>query len=376
MSSPSGWAPARTSGRRRAAVASWVFDLPGRLGRASALAVVVGTLCAGWLAVYALGGAEHFSPQWFYLPVILGAVRFRAAGRLTVAIAAAVVAGPMLPMDVRLAQAQPAGIWLTRGLFFVLIAAIVGALVDRIRTSLERELELAREERDLARVQGEVTARVSHEFRTPLTVIKGVVRTLETRELDPRESRELLAGLAGAAERLEDLVAMVTAAAEDPSKVDVLDAREISLAESLRRVGNRLPGLDATTRLSLRPASEAIRLRTDRLAFERILRELVENALKFSPRAAPVSVWAERSSAGIEVHVADDGPGVDDAMLERVFDPFVRGDTSLTSVTDGLGMGLPAAATLARQLGGALVLRRRDGGGTEAMLTLPAEAAP
>jgi signal transduction histidine kinase len=374
MSTPSGAAPAERSMQRRLALAAWALDLPSRLGPASALVVIVGTLASGWLVVYAFGGAEHVSPQWFYLPVILAAVRFRSIGRLAVALVATVVAGPLLPLDTELGRAQPPGIWLTRGFFFVLIATLVGALVDRIRTSLQRELELAREERDLARLQSEVTTRVSHEFRTPLTVIKGVVRTLQTRDLDPRESGELLAGLAGAAERLEDLVAMVTAAAEDPSRVEVLDAREIALADSLRRVGNRLPGRGATERLALRTGSEGTRLRTDRLAFERILREVVDNALKFSPRECRVLVWSERTAGGVEIHVADEGAGIDDSMLERAFDPFVRGDTSLTSVTDGLGIGLPAAANLARQLGGSLALRRRELGGTEAVLALPAEA--
>jgi signal transduction histidine kinase len=375
MSTPSGAAPAGRSIQRRVALASWAFDLPSRLGAASALIVILGTLACGWLVVYSLGGASHVSPQWLYLPVILAAVRFRSIGRLAVAVVATVVAGPLLPLDTQLGRAQPPGIWLTRGFFFILIASLVGALVDRTRTSLQREVELAREERDLARLQSEVTTRVSHEFRTPLTVIKGVVRTLQTRDLGPRERRELLAGLDGAAERLEDLVAMVTAAAEDSSKVEVADAREIGLADCLRRVGNRLPGLAAPERLSLGAGSEGARLRTDRLAFERILREIVDNALKFSPPESRVVVWSERTTGGVEIHVADEGTGIDDSMLERAFDPFVRGDTSLTAVTDGLGIGLPAAANLARQLGGSLALRRREAGGTEAVLTLPAEAA-
>jgi signal transduction histidine kinase len=352
--------------------ATRALDLPHRLGRGAAGVLVAVGLSAAWLATDFLGGPARVSPQWFYLPIILAAVRFRYAGALTTALAATVLAGPLMAFDTELGTRQPPAMWISRGCFFVFIALLVAALVDRVRTSLERELDLTREERDLARWQAGVTARVSHEFRTPLTVIKGVARTLEMQHLSPAESAEMLTGLVGATERLEDLVALVTTAAEDPGRVETLHRQDLELQDTVRRVVNRLPALGALERVHIRPGSEGDIVHTDRMAFERLLRELVENALKFSPRDAPVTVWTERGREVLEIHVLDFGPGVPEGLRQRAFDPFVRGDLSMTSPTEGLGVGLSAAVNLSRQLGGSLDLRRPDGGGTEAVLSLPA----
>jgi signal transduction histidine kinase len=352
--------------------ATRALDIPHRLGGGAAGVLVGLGLAAAWFATDFLGGPARVSPQWFYLPIILAAVRFRYVGALTAGVAATVLAGPLMAFDAELGTSQPPAMWISRGCFFIFIALLVAALVDRVRTSLERELHLTREERDVARWQAGVTARVSHEFRTPLTVIKGVARTLEMQHLSPAESAEMLAGLVGATERLEDLVALVTTAAEDPGRIDTPNRQDLELRETLRRVVNRLPALGALERVHIRPGSEGDLVKTDRIAFERLLRELVENALKFSPRDAPVTVWTERGRELVEVHVLDFGPGVPDGLRQRAFDPFVRGDLSLTSPTEGLGVGLPAAANLAMQLGGSLDLRRPEGGGTEAVVALPA----
>jgi signal transduction histidine kinase len=202
-------------------------------------------------------------------------------------------------------------------------------------------------------------------------VIKGVARTLATQQLPPDEVGELIGGLTDAAERLGDLVAMVTTAVEDPSRVEAVRAEPLPLAATLGRVLDRMPALRPSERVDLRPGSEEVVVRTDRVAFERILHELVGNALKFSPAASRVSVWADLEDSGVRIHVLDRGPGIPVEVMERAFDPFVRGEFSLTSSTGGLGIGLSAAGILARQLGGQVLLQAADGGGTEAVLRLP-----
>jgi signal transduction histidine kinase len=347
------------------------LDIPSRLGRLPALALIASGMAAVWVTADLSGGAANVSLHWFYLPIILATFRFRYVGALASALAASVAAGPLLPLDTRLGTPQPADIWVPRAFFFVLIALLVAALVDRARTTLERELHLARDERDLARRQAAVIASVSHEFRTPLTVIKGVARTLETQQLPPDAARELLGGLTEAAERLSDLVSMVTTAVEDPGPVEAVRRSDVPLSATLLRLLDRLVALDARERVELLPGSEDVVVATDALTLERILRELVQNALKFSPPDTAVSVWAERRDPLLEIHVLDRGPGITDDVRDRAFDPFVRGEFSLTSSAGGIGVGLPAAGILARQLGGTLRLAPAEGGGTEAVLGLP-----
>jgi signal transduction histidine kinase len=363
--------PGSLSSRPSAGWASRALDLPTRLGPGIASLLVAIGLIASWFVTYFLGGASHVSPHWYYLPVILAAVRFRSVGAVVTALAAAILSGPLMPLDVSLGTVQSPAIWISRACFFMLIGLLVAALFDRARLSLERELELAQEERDLAKRRAAVTTAVSHEFRTPLTVIKGVARTLELQKIAPADARELWSGLLGAVERLEDLVSMVTAAAEDPTQVDLMHRGEVVLGDAVQRVVNRLPGHHALERVQVRPGSHRAVVTTDRLVFERILRELIDNGLKFSPIEASVTVWAEHADGFIAIHVLDAGPGLPHDFLDRAFDPFVRGEFSLTSSAGGLGVGLSAAATLARQLGGRLELRGSEEDGTDAVLAIP-----
>src|SRR4051812_34495536 len=79
--------------------ATWALALPHRLSRAAAGVLVGLGLAAAWLATDLLGGPARVSPQWFYLPIILAAVRFRYVGALAAGIAATVLAGPLMPFD-------------------------------------------------------------------------------------------------------------------------------------------------------------------------------------------------------------------------------------------------------------------------------------
>ena len=106
-------------------------------------------------------------------------------------------------------------------------------------------------------------------------------------------------------------------------------------------------------------------------AVRRILSNLFDNAAKYAPGAPPeVSVRAAEN--GVEVVVADRGPGVPPGLEEKVFERFFRADDSLARRANGSGIGLSLARGLARGMGGDLVCRPRPGGGAEFVLALPA----
>ena len=136
--------------------------------------------------------------------VLLAAARFRYAGALVAAGVAMLLSGPMRPaVDAVSDQQPPSGSvagWCSRWW------ASSPRLIDRIVSDRERELELAEQERDFAVRQAAVIATVSHEFRTPLTVITGVARTLEVHGMVSGEGESLLTGLMDSARRLTDLV--------------------------------------------------------------------------------------------------------------------------------------------------------------------------
>ena len=110
-------------------------------------------------------------------------------------------------------------------------------------------------------------------------------------------------------------------------------------------------------------------------ALRRILMNLIDNALKFGNE---VRVAVSREAGGnLAIAVQDRGPGIPEADLERVMQPFYRVETSRNRGTGGTGLGLAIAQQLARAMGGHLVLSNREGGGLQATLTLPlASSAP
>ena len=103
------------------------------------------------------------------------------------------------------------------------------------------------------------------------------------------------------------------------------------------------------------------------LALKRCLANLVENAVKYGTRA---EVHLEDDGRELQIIVADDGPGIPEAELERVFEPFYRIEGSRSRETGGVGLGLSVARDIARAHGGELTLRNRPRGGLEAVLTL------
>jgi PAS domain S-box-containing protein len=103
-----------------------------------------------WLVSYVLGGAGRVPPHWFYVPILLAAARFGLPGAAVTAVVAGLVAGPLLPLDVSTGTQQHLLDWSARLGFFLGIGLVMGAVIVRLKGSLEREIALAREDRDLA----------------------------------------------------------------------------------------------------------------------------------------------------------------------------------------------------------------------------------
>ena len=100
----------------------------------------------------------------------------------------------------------------------------------------------------------------------------------------------------------------------------------------------------------------------------RALRNLIGNALKYGGAAR---VHVTRDHGTVCVTIDDDGPGIDQAAIETMFEPFVRAEASRNRATGGSGLGLTIARAIARQHGGAVTLANRPGGGLTARLSLP-----
>ena len=256
-------------------------------------------------------------------------------------------------------------------LLYAALFRIVATASRRLRRQADRELRLANEERDLALRKAAVLATVSHEFRTPLTIIEGVSSTLERHEMVTEGGRSLLDSLRHAGRRLNDLVDALLAAAEGMDRDGEVQRRPVALSDIIQEVVDGLSSLEADSRVRVMAPSDDDTVMSDPAMLNPLVRHIMENALKFSPRESAVDVSIVRTSGEVEVRVRDRGPGIDPAFLERAFDPFTQEDQSSTRAKPGLGIGLYAARKIAELVGGRVELQRHPEGGMEAIIHLP-----
>jgi two-component system OmpR family sensor kinase len=228
-------------------------------------------------------------------------------------------------------------------------------MLDRLERSAERE-------------RGFV-ASASHELRTPLALLKA---ELELALREGRTAEELRAAVASAASESDRLVQLaedllVLARAEEgklPVRPEPLDAAAL-LHTTARRFEARAS--EAGRELHVEP-TDGLSLHADRLRAEQALANLVDNALRYGEGA--VELRAEAAAGGVRLHVLDRGPGFDPALNGRAFDRFTRGDRARSR--GGTGLGLAIVEAIARSHGRTAGAARREGGGADAWIELPA----
>jgi hypothetical protein len=222
-------------------------------------------------------------------------------------------------------------------------------------------------------------ANVSHEMRSPLTVIIGAATFLRDYEGKPSEREEMVAGILTSAQALHGLVDGLLRVArldagDETALEDVAPAEVV--ADALR-----VAGVEGRTSVLLDPRIAPFPADPARLAGA--LANLLDNALKFGPAGEPVELRVSPcvlgrpggSVAGVAFAVLDRGPGLAEEDVERAFAPFEQGGDPLTGKPAGVGLGLYEARAIARRHGGTLIYLPRPGGGSEFRISLPAEAA-
>jgi signal transduction histidine kinase len=219
-------------------------------------------------------------------------------------------------------------------------------------------------------------ATASHELRTPLTMLQG---TMELLEEDLAEDRlDIADAQAQVARARRELRRLGSLAGEllDLSRLDAsvpLRSEPVELGELARAVAAEfgLRAGDREVELTVIPPSRPCWGRGDPDAVARVVRILLDNALRYGPAGEPISVAVGCDADHAHVEVADRGPGVHPAEREQIFERFQRGRSASTEA--GFGLGLAIGRELAERMGGSLALAGEDGQtGTRFRLDLPA----
>jgi two-component system sensor histidine kinase CreC len=229
--------------------------------------------------------------------------------------------------------------------------------VERMRDALE----------DRNYVQSYVQT-LSHEMKAPVAAIQGAAELLEESDLPTERRERFLANIRVESARLQHLIEQLLALASLESRKRLENPQRLDLAQVGRRVAAEMAAHGGAVDFD---AAGDCAVRGDEFLLETAVRNLVRNALEFSPAGAPVELRVAREGGEVVATVADRGPGVPDYAKEKVFDRFYSLPRPATGrKSSGLGLCfVREAAALHR---GEARLEARPGGGTVAVLRMPA----
>jgi signal transduction histidine kinase len=243
------------------------------------------------------------------------------------------------------------------------LARTLDEMAERLQRAQEREREVEATRRDL------VTA-VSHDLRTPLASLRAMVEAIDEGVVDDPPTMRRYAG------EMRRSVAQLVAMVDDLFELAQLDAGAIEAETTRAKLGEVVRSAVATVELAAEEKGLSVIADlngTDELPCSprliRVLQNLLVNAVRHTPADGTVRLEAHRSPAGLELVVADTGEGIEPQDLDRVFDPFFRGDPARHGT--GAGLGLALAKRIAEALGGTIAAQSEPGRGSRFAVTVP-----
>lgn len=246
------------------------------------------------------------------------------------------------------------------------------AELERLRASFEvMTRELGLRERALVEAEkraslGLLAAGVAHQINNPIGVILGYARLLEEGKItDPAAALRIVHDEAGEAKMIvETLLSLAR-----PGRIS---AEDVPLAELLADTAEHAMryrrGAPAEVRVA--PVPDGLAVRTDAKKLSQVLVNLLVNAIEAMPRGGVAELRASRRGGAVAIEVSDEGPGLSDEQMARLFDPY------FTTKQGGTGLGLAITNEIIRALGGSVEVRGREPRGSVFTVVLPETQAP
>jgi signal transduction histidine kinase len=245
------------------------------------------------------------------------------------------------------------------------------ALVVGNARLLAQERAAASLQRDLDRMTSDFIAIASHELRTPLTAMRGSIKTLRRPELRGEQEKIdlMLEVLDRQSDRLTRLIEDLLIVSRIDAGGGKLEVESLDVGDVCREVLHELgPG---GLRVSLAVAPTVPRIVSDAGRLYQIIRNLVENALKFSPENTVVRLNVHNDRDGLLIEVADDGPGIPPEDIPHIFERFHQVGGSLRRRAEGTGLGLYITHRLVEALGGVVDVDSVVGRGSTFWVRIP-----
>jgi signal transduction histidine kinase len=257
----------------------------------------------------------------------------------------------------------------------MLFTAAFVLLLVVIVLSLGASYRVLRRESEMARLKSDFVANVSHDLKTPLSLIRMFAETLELgRVTDEPKRREYYGVITRESERLTRLIDNVLDFSRIESGRQRYDIAPCAVEPLVHEVLDafRYPLADRGFKVDLAIEPDLPEVPLDAAAIKQALANLVDNAIKYSGERRRLAVTARRDGGDVCIEVADDGIGIHPSERERIFEKFYRIGRSETQGRRGSGVGLALVKHIAEAHGGHVSVESRPGEGSRFTLHLPA----
>jgi PAS domain S-box-containing protein len=226
--------------------------------------------------------------------------------------------------------------------------------------------------KDAEQLKDDFLSLVSHELRTPLTTIQGGASMLmrDWQGLDEHTRQQFLSDISSESRRLAGLIENMVHLANIRAGRHVLETEPVLVRSLVQHAvdAERQLAPDRAFSVDIEPGLLAS---ADPGRLDQVVRNIIHNAVKYSPAGTPVDVTARREDGMVVISVRDYGPGISDEDMLSVFERFHRTDGAKRSNTPGMGLGLYLARIVIEAHGGRVWIERPEGGGARVVFTVP-----
>lgn len=258
----------------------------------------------------------------------------------------------------------------SRSILTLVVMLAVAAIATALAEQLRRREDDARRQTDVERLRNALLSALSHDLRAPLTALVGASTLLCEDRLDERERKEFARMIADEATRLDRLVGnLLELTRLESGRVNVRRTPH-AIDEVIGAVVCRLEGPLRDRAVRTDVPEEVPLVACDPVLVHQVIRNLLENAIRYTPAGSPIEISARLEKDSILVEVADRGPGVAPGDEARVFERLYRGGDRPKG-DGGVGLGLTICHAIVAAHDGRIWLENREGGGAAVRFTLP-----
>lgn len=239
--------------------------------------------------------------------------------------------------------------YVAEGVTFLILILIGAVFVYR---SISRQLKIQQQQQNFMMA-------VTHELKTPISVARLNLETLQKYNLDEEKKQKIIRTTLDETSRLDFLTNNILVAAQLESNNFKAEKEELDLTallkDCIRQFSNRFPERNFTEDIE-----GDTDIKGDSLLLQMLINNLLENAAKYSPKGSPISTSLKKYRSGIELQIKDQGIGIDETEKDKIFNKFYRIGSEATRKTKGTGLGLYLCRKIAKDHNGDITMTNNE----------------